>query len=452
MAADRPRFPRALIGAAMTSGGAALLALLIPGACLAQSDQAVSIPGLVITQPSQPGARPEPQAAPERATTPPVKPKAASKPRPPQREASAEEPKRSTPTPRIAGQGIAVLVNDEPITAYEIEQRAAFLAASSGGAGITERARANMQQLAQSEKTSQQMRALLEETVKANQGKTREQVIAAFEERKKHYVQSLQRQAVESARASLLPSFKKQAVDELIEERLKLQEAKRLNIATSEGEADKIFKGIADRNKMTEQQFADHLKSQGIDAQTMKSRLRAQSAWRDVIRRKLGPMISITAREVDRFVASAATGGEEAVELQLQKIVLAVPGKIDQKIMAQRLEAAEALRGKFTGCKSTAELAKGVAGAKFEDLGYKAASTVSEPTRSLLLNAKDGEMVPGSLAQSGVELYAVCGRRTVKADEQKRQQAQEELTQKEFEILAKRYLRDLRQDAMIEYK
>ena len=45
------------------------------------------------------------------------------------------------------------------------------------------------------------MRAILEETVKANPGKTREQVIAAFEERKKAFVQSLQRQAVEGARA-----------------------------------------------------------------------------------------------------------------------------------------------------------------------------------------------------------------------------------------------------------
>jgi peptidyl-prolyl cis-trans isomerase SurA len=298
------------------------------------------------------------------------------------------------------------------------------------------------------------MRAILEETIRANPGKTREQVLAAFEERKKVFVQSLQRQAIESAKSSLIPKFKKQALEELIDERLKLQEAKRLTLNVSDEEGDKVFKGIAERNKMTEAQFTEHLKGQGIDARTMKSRLHAQAAWRDVIRRKFGPQIAVTARDVDKYVEAAggAGGGEDQTELQLQKITLTVPGKIDQRVMAKRLEEAEGLRRKFGGCKGMQALAATVPNAAHQDMGFTKSSAVAEPTRSLLLSAKDGEMVPGSLAQSGVELYAVCGRRTVKADEQKRQQVQEELTMKEFDVLARRHLRDLRQDAMIEYK
>jgi peptidyl-prolyl cis-trans isomerase SurA len=400
--------------------------------------QSTSLPGLVITPMSPPVRQKE------------TKPSAPAKKPAPQREAKAAE--SSSPS-RSSSQGIVALVNDEPVTGYEVQQRASFLAVSGGGAGITERARENLKNIAQQESTSQRMRAILEETVKANPGKTREQVIAAFEERKKAFVQSLQRQAVESAKASLVPKFKKQALEELIDERLKLQEGKRLTLNVSDEEADKIFKGIAERNKMTEQQFIEHLKGQGIDARTMKGRLRAQSVWRDVIRRKYGPQISVTARDVDKYVeASGAAAGDDQTELQLQKITLSIPGKIDQKIMAKRLEEAETLRRKFRGCKSMKGLAGAVANTTFEDMGYTKVAGVAEPTRSLLLSAKDGEMVPGNLAQSGVELYAVCGRRTVKADEQKRQQVQEELTQKEFDVLARRHLRDLRQDAMIEYK
>jgi peptidyl-prolyl cis-trans isomerase SurA len=426
-----------------------LASMLGPGAGLAQSDGGTGIPGLMISNspPPRPLASPQP-AVQEKAKPKPgtqAKPKAAA----PQRQANAETPEK--PSPRIGGQGIVVLINDEPVTAYEVEQRATFLAVSGGGTGITERARENLKHIAQQESTNQRMRAILDETIKANPGKTREQVIAAFEERKKVYVQSLQRQALDSARASLLPSFKKSALEELIEERLKLQEAKRLNINVSEEEGDKFFKGIAERNKMTEQQFAEHLKGQGIDPQSMKARLRAQSVWRDVIRRKFGHQVSVTAREVDKLVGSSASG-EEHAELQLHKITLATPGKLDQRTMARRLEEAEALRRKFAGCKSTASLAKGASDASFEDLGFKKADTVTEPTRSLLLNAKEGEMVPGNLAPSGVELYAVCARRTAKVDDQKRQQVESELTQKEFDVLARRHLRDLRQDAMIEYR
>lgn len=425
---------------------AALLGVLVwPDVGLAQSGSAPAIPGLIITE------TPRHQAAPQRAAPEqPARPKPQAKPKAAvQREANAEAPAKSSP--RTSTQGIVVLVNDEPVTAYQIEQRATFLAVSGGDSGITERARQNLKQIAEQESTNQRMRAILEETIRANPGKSREQVLAAFEERKKAFVQSLQRRALESARASLLPSFKKQALEELIEERLKLQEAKRLNINPGEEEGNKFFKDIAERNKMTEEQFANHLKGQGIDPLTMKARLRAQSAWRDVIRRRFGHQVSVTAREVDKFIGSS-TGGDEQVELQLHKVTLGMPGKIDQKIMARRLEEAEGLRRRFAGCKSTAGLAKAAADAEFEDMGYKKAETVSEPTRSLLLNARDGEMVPAALAPSGVELYAVCARRTVKVDEQKRQQAETELTQKEFEVLARRHLRDLRQDALIEYR
>ena len=52
----------------------------------------------------------------------------------------------------------------------------------------------------------------------------------------------------------------------------------------------------------------------------------------------------------------------------------------------------------------------------------------------------------------GIEVYAVCARRPIKVDEKEREKAEGELAQKEFEIVAKRYLRDLRQDAHIEYR
>ena len=97
-------------------------------------------------------------------------------------------------------------------------------------------------------------------------------------------------------------------------------------------------------------------------------------------------------------------------------------------------------------------LAKEASEAKYEDLKYIKPSTVPEPTRSMLLSAKDGDMLPPATAASGVEIYAVCGRRPIKTDEKTREKAMEELAAKEFEALAKRYLRDLRQDAHIEFR
>jgi peptidyl-prolyl cis-trans isomerase SurA len=88
-------------------------------------------------------------------------------------------------------------------------------------------------------------------------------------------------------------------------------------------------------------------------------------------------------------------------------------------------------------------------GGRYEDLGSRKPSTIPEPTRSLLLNARDGDLLPASVSQSGVELWALCGR---KAETSARESAQNELRQKEFEVLAQKHFKDLRQDAAIEIR
>ena len=62
------------------------------------------------------------------------------------------------------------------------------------------------------------------------------------------------------ARASTLPRLRKDAREELIEERLKLQEAKKAGIEVSDDEVKKMLTGLAERNKMSYDQFAQHLK------------------------------------------------------------------------------------------------------------------------------------------------------------------------------------------------
>ena len=90
--------------------------------------------------------------------------------------------------------------------------------------------------------------------------------------------------------------------------------------------------------------------------------------------------------------------------------------------------------------------------AKYDTLGRKRASTFSEPTRTQLLQAKIGQMPPPSLSAEGVQLYAVCGRRKVAVNEKKRNVEKRQLQMQEFDILAERHLRDLKQDAYIEYR
>ena len=334
-------------------------------------------------------------------------------------------------------QSIVALVNDEPITGFEIQQRAAML----GGGSMQQKAQENFKAILKNPKTTERLKAIL--------AKSKDQIIAILEARKKQFGMDLQKQAMESARSSVAPGIKKAALEELIEEKLKLQEAKRQGVTVDDAEISRVIAGIAERNKMTEAQFMQQL---GGGADAMKNRIRSTLSWNDVIRRRFGAQIAITSRDVDKLVASSTSAAEDDVELRVQRIRIALPAKMDQASAAQRMQDAEQIRAKFTDCKSSGAIASGFAGAKFEELGKRRPSAFQEPTRTFLLNAKDGEMLPPSMGDGNVELWIVCGRDVVKGQEQQRTQAEGELKQKEFEILAKRHLKDLRQDAHIEYR
>jgi peptidyl-prolyl cis-trans isomerase SurA len=320
------------------------------------------------------------------------------------------------------------------------------LSSGGGGQDFRAKAEARWKQLTKDPKTNDRFKALLQK----NNVTTREEAQAL----QAKFVKDLQKEMVEQlrreSRSSAVAGSRDKAIEELVEEKLKLQEAKRLNAVTDEQEIEKILGEIAGRNKMTVPQFGEHMKGMGVNISTMRSRFRAEISWREVVRRRFGHLVAIADRDVDRLVAN--TQAEDDVELQLQRITIPMPAKLDQKVIAQRIAEADGVAARFTGCANTASLAATVAGAKFEDLGTKKPATIEEPTRTLLLNAREGDMLPPSVGKAGVEIWAVCGRKVIKADDQKREQAQAQLRQKEFEILAQRHLKDLRQDAAIEYR
>jgi len=355
-------------------------------------------------------------------------------------------------------QAIVVLVNDEPVTAYEVDQRAAFLAlnagSSAGGADFKARAEARWAQIVKDPKTNERLQQYLRDKgVKSQQEAQSPQGQALQAQFAKGLQKDMIEQLRRESRASALPQFRKAAQEELIDERLKLQEAKRGGIEIGDEDATRMVKGIAKNNEMTPEQFAQHMKGMGVDISTLRERIKAQFIWREVIRRRFGPQISINQRDIERaMLASAGAAAEDMVELHVHRITLPTAGGSDQSAVVRRLAQAEALQRQFGGCKSMAGLAKGTADARFDDLKFIKPSSIPEPTRWLLLFARDGDILPPATTPSGVELYAVCARKTVRADEKLREKAGDELAQKEFEIVAKRHLRDLRQDAHIEYR
>jgi peptidyl-prolyl cis-trans isomerase SurA len=239
-------------------------------------------------------------------------------------------------------------------------------------------------------------------------------------------------------------------MDMLIDERLQLQEARKAGVTTDEADVAKILEGMAQKNNLSVDGLAEALGHAGVNIKTLKDRIRSQIAWQETVQRKFRRDVQISDSDIDKAVSGA--GGETAATentLQLRQVRFDIPAGADQRTIAARLAAAEDLRARFGSC---AELTKSIDGASVKTLQDQKPASLAQPARLLVMNAKVGQMTPPTITQAAVELYAVCGKQSAKGDEDARQEAQRKLMGAELSIRAERLLRDIRQEAFIEYR
>jgi peptidyl-prolyl cis-trans isomerase SurA len=125
-----------------------------------------------------------------------------------------------------AAQSIVVMVNDEPVTSYDIAQRQRFLALSTN---LNDRMKARMQ----SDETKQAFQRYMEE----KRPKSREEAQAL----QKKFVEKLQQTVISNAGQSM----RKNAIEELIDEKLMLQAARDQKITVSDDEVNQFLSRMA---------------------------------------------------------------------------------------------------------------------------------------------------------------------------------------------------------------
>jgi peptidyl-prolyl cis-trans isomerase SurA len=248
------------------------------------------------------------------------------------------------------------------------------------------------------------------------------------------------------------PALKKQATDMLIDERLQIQEARKAGITPDEGDVMKILTDMAQKNNLDVNGLAAALAKGGVNIKTLKDRIRSQMVWQQTVQKKFRRDIEIADADVDKVLSESdesAKDGAAEPGLQLSQVKFAIPAGASQKTIAAQIAAAETLRTRFGGC---ADLAKGVDGASVKTLQDQSASSLVQPARLLVMNAKVGQMTPPTITRAAVELYAVCGKSSATHDDTARDKVERQLLNKEMGLRAERLLRDIRQEAFIEYR
>jgi peptidyl-prolyl cis-trans isomerase SurA len=245
------------------------------------------------------------------------------------------------------------------------------------------------------------------------------------------------------------------ALDELIDEKLKLQIAKRYIVEISDKEINNAFDGIARRAGTTSQKFADSLTAAGISVPALKARIKADMVWSAIVRGKFQSSLQIGEREVvDALQTIKKDDKPEAAAYQysLRQIMFIVARGSPPQVFDARVKELEGLRARFQTCEEGIPMARAVRDVAVREPITRSSLDIPAQQREVLDKTPVGHLTPPDITLQGVETFAVCAKDQVGGETPEKREMREKLTNERFQAQAKRYLKELRRSAMIEIR
>jgi peptidyl-prolyl cis-trans isomerase SurA len=245
---------------------------------------------------------------------------------------------------------------------------------------------------------------------------------------------------------------RQEVLDELINEKLKVREARRWGLEIGDAEVDQSLATMAQRMRYTPEQLVEGLAKAGIHVNTLKARIRADLAWQQLVRGRFQAALQIGEKDI---VAASEPKVEEAVgfDYTLRPILFFAPSGSSPSFIDGRKREAEALRARFPGCEEGVPFVRALRDVVVREPVVRNSAGLPPELRKVLEATEVGKLTPPEVTKLGVEMFAVCGKKESSADNSpSKRRARESLYAQRFEKRSNDYLKELRRGAMLEYK
>jgi peptidyl-prolyl cis-trans isomerase SurA len=244
---------------------------------------------------------------------------------------------------------------------------------------------------------------------------------------------------------------RQEVLDQLIDEKVKIKEAKKFGVDPAASDIDQAYAGMSQRMRITADQLTKSLEAQGVRAETMKARIKADMVWTSLVRGRYKESLQISEADInERAKEEGDSGKVEAFEYKMQPIVLLVPRGSPPAAIETRKKEAEALRERVTSCESANAFFKAMQNATIRDSVTRTSSDLAVPLREMLDKTPIGHLTPPEITRQGVEMVALCDRKPTTVDSPKKREIREKILGQKYETKQKAYLAEIRKASMIE--
>jgi len=247
---------------------------------------------------------------------------------------------------------------------------------------------------------------------------------------------------------------REQVINDLIEDKLKISRAKFYGFEVSEDEVNNAFNNMAKRQHVTVDQFRQVLSRYGLSPNTLKDRIRAELTWQQLIRGKFGPSLEIGESDIDNAMRARNEDVKDSVGYiyTLYPVIIVVPrGSSAATVEAKRREA-ENLRSRFSNCNEGLALARALPDVAVREPISRSSGSLASQLRDLLASMEVGKLTTPDVTAQGLQMFALCSKKQTTQESPLKSQVREQIFNKRFEAESKKYLDEIRRQALIEYK
>jgi peptidyl-prolyl cis-trans isomerase SurA len=215
----------------------------------------------------------------------------------------------------------------------------------------------------------------------------------------------------EQARSRLAP----QVLRSLIEETLQLQEAERLDITVEDAEIQRALANIAERNRMSVEAMQRFFAQKGINLATLLDQVRAQIAWVKVVNRQIVPRVTVTVDQLDMAVEEARRNEGEPEYLLSEIVLPVDSPAQAQVVAQDAARLVQTLREGASFESLARQVSAAASAENAGDVGWIRGSAIPPELRDTLESMRVGEISDPISSPVGYYIFLLRDRRLSQA-------------------------------------
>lgn len=202
-----------------------------------------------------------------------------------------------------------------------------------------------------------------------------------------------------------------QVLRSMVDERLQMQEAKRLSIRVEPKELNEALGRIATQNNVPPDELAERLKADGLSIETLEAQVEANLAWTQVVRRRGARFTAVSEDEIDEALARIKESAKKPSQL-VSHIFLPVDSPQEEnQVLNNARRLIEELRAGASFPALASQYSQDASARAGGDMGWLQAGQLPQEVEKILAEMPVGALSTPIRSPEGYHIVAVRNRR-----------------------------------------